>query len=162
MRRVTIVRDPVGNFFVYRKGWLDVSLELVTTETWLTMNLSANLSTSPPSFTIIQPFCSAVEGYYVTAEPPGGSDNPLNDSEVALQPGDLITSMDCKKLGEEGANFYSILYKFEPGDTVNITFYRASEQYATAHCAMVRLQEPPVNQMAKECIDTPLFPGEAP
>jgi hypothetical protein len=140
-KRVEIQEDQAGNFFFYRKGWLNLHVELNTTNTWLNHNLilSAPTSTttisSTPSFSVRIPFSAEIDGYFVRCINP--------DSVLAgfLAPGDLITEIACQKLGANGVGFYSILWKFKPGDTVRLTYYQNANNYATASCAMVRLED---------------------
>lgn len=140
-KRVEIQKDSAGNFFLYRKGWLNVHAELVTTNTWLNQNTTVTVpgdvgdSVTPPKFNINIPYCAELTGYYVRCLNP----DSVLANDIAC--GDIIVSIACQRLGECGVGFYSILWKFTPGDTVTITFYRASENYAQAHCIMVRLEE---------------------
>lgn len=140
-KRVEIQQDVAGPFFRYRKGWFNAHVELVTTNTWLNHNIEITGTDSPedsiaPTVNFRIPYCSEVTGYYVRC---------INPDSVLLAAGvspcDVITEIACQKLGECGVGFYSILWKFKPGDTVRITYYRESDNYATAQCAMIRLEE---------------------
>lgn len=137
-KRVEIQADEVGNFFVYRKGFLNMHVELVTTNTWFNHNLSIapNFGNDlSPTFDVRIPYCAELSGYYVRCL--------AADSVLAsiLEPGDVITEIACQKLGECGVGFYTLLWKFKPGDTVRLTYYKTSDDYATAHCVMIRLEE---------------------
>ena len=141
-KRVDIQQDLAGNLFIYRKGWLNTHVELVTTNSWLNHNLSVSADTTSsavtagvaPSFGVRIPFSSELSGYFVRCI---NSASPL---ATILAPGDIITEIACQKLGANGVGFYSILWKFKPGDTVRLTYFKNSDNYATANCALVRLE----------------------
>lgn len=140
-KRVDIQEDLAGNFFIYRKGWFNVHVELVTTNSWLNHNLSVSpdtktsqVSVTSPTFGVRVPFSSELSGYFVRCI---NSASPLAG---ILKPGDIITEIACQKLGANGVGFYSILWKFKPGDTVRLTYFKNSDNYATANCALVRLE----------------------
>lgn len=141
-KRVEIQQDVTGPFFLYRKGFLNMHVELVTTNTWFNHNLSIDDNTVdsqpgplPPTFTVRIPYCAELSGYYVRCI---NLDSPLAS---ILVPGDIITEIACQKLGECGVGFYNLFWKFKPGDTVRLTYYSFNEDYALAHCVMVRLEE---------------------
>lgn len=160
-RRVTLQKDQPGDFFTYRKGWLNLHVELATTNTWLNHNLSLNTTQEPPSFGLRMPFSPEIRGYFVRCL---NSNSPLAQ---ILSVGDVITEIACQRLGPNGRagsnlpgshpalrgndpgyarsnagiGFYSILWKFKEGDLVRLTYYKNSENYANAHCALVRLEE---------------------
>lgn len=136
-KRVHIQVDPVGNFFVYEKGWLNMHVELVTTNSWLNRNLiiEDTGAGSTPTFELRVPQCGEISGYYVRCI------NPASPLFNVLSECDIITEVACHKVGQCGIGFYTILWRFNVGDTVRLTYYKQSEDYAVAHCVMVKLED---------------------
>lgn len=132
-KRVFIQEDSVGNFFVYEKGFLNMHVELVATNSWLNRNLI--IGDPDPTFEIRVPQCGEISGYYVRCINP---DSPVFG---VLSECDIITEVACHKVGQCGIGFYTILWRFRVGDTIRLTYYKESENYAIAHCVMVRLEQ---------------------
>lgn len=180
-KHIDLVRDPLGAFFVYVKGWLDLELQLVTTETFLDQNLivgSGALLPISAATTVIPADATtgqvAVFGLPPTLDPSALSaisitigtpffecitgyyvtSPPVSPSPLTgiLSQGDIITAVACKPVGLCGENFWSFFYGTSPRDQIVLTVRLAAEQYAQDHCISVRLSDVPPLLGARESV----------
>lgn len=144
-KRVILQDDELGSFFLYRKGFLNVHVELVTGATWLNHNVLVDthgglgVSSQLPTFTVRSPYYTALNGYFVRAI------NPDSVLFGLVEVGDIIVELACERIGDSAWGFYELLYDFMPGDAIKVTFLKNSNGYATSNCIYVRLEEPYVD-----------------
>lgn len=129
-----LVPDPVGPYYRYNKGFLDLVIRPLNTELFMT-NLIESFNNQPVP-TQLPRGSQLVQGYIVMDQVP--ADSPV---QGILVPNDIVVTVRGCRIGFPPPldALSNVLWHSLPGERVIITYRKFAEHYETLHSAQIVL-----------------------